>query len=214
MGPGRRPSHEPPIGLPEPATPGMSAEIMRPAIRSLLLASALFTAPLAVFGVGIAAPDVARAAVPNTKKLALVDLQRVLLETSQGKSAKKDLEKAVAKSSAKLERKAAELQKQYEDLQAKAAMLSEDELMRRQQDLMVAEQELQELYAEAQDDLAKKEALLMEKIYKNASAIVKSMAATEKIQIVLVKSELTVLYANPQLDITNKVIVAYDKKFQ
>ena len=60
------------------------------------------------------------------------------------------------------------------------------------------------------EDLAKKEALLMEKIYKNASAIVKSMAASENIQIVLVKSELTVLYANPQLDITNKVIVAYE----
>ena len=30
----------------------------------------------------------------------------------------------------------------------------------------------------------------------------------------LVRSELTVLYANPQLDITNKVIVAYDKQFK
>ncbi|PRP90593.1 periplasmic chaperone [Enhygromyxa salina] len=160
------------------------------------------------------APAPAEAAVPETKKLALVDLQRVLMETTQGKSAKKNLEKAVAKSSAKLERKAADLQKQYEDLQAKAAMLSESELMRRQQELMVAEQELQELYAAAQEDLAKKEGLLMEKIYKNASAIVKTMAKNEGIHVVLVRSELTVLYANPQLDITNKVIVAYDKKFK
>jgi outer membrane protein len=189
----------------------MSHEIMRSAVRSLLV-SAIFAAPVLV-GVGLT-PAEAAAAVPETKRLALVDLQRVLLETSQGKAAKKDLEQAVAKSTAKLERKAADLQKQYEDLQAKAAMLSEAELMRRQQDLMIAEQELQELYAEAQEDLAKKEGLLMEKIYKNASAIVKTMAAEESIEIVLVRSELTVLYANPQLDITNKVIVAYDKKFQ
>jgi outer membrane protein len=195
----------------------MSASIMRPSIRSFLLAGAVFAAPiaapLAAFGMGMA-PGLADAAVPETKRIALVDLQRVLMETTQGKGAKKDLEKAVAKSSSKLERKAADLQKQYEDLQAKAAMLSETELMRRQQDLMVAEQELQELYAAAQEDLAKKEGLLMEKIYKNASAIVQSMAAEDKVQIVLVRSELTVLYANPQLDITNKVIVAYDKKFQ
>jgi outer membrane protein len=194
----------------------MSATIMRSSIRSLLLASAVF-APLAgsiaALGVGMA-PGLVHAAVPETKRIALVDLQRVLMETAQGKGAKKDLEKEVAKSSAKLERKAADLQKQYEDLQAKAAMLSESELMRRQQDLMIAEQELQELYAGAQEDLAKKEGLLMEKIYKNASAIVQSMAAEEKVQIVLVRSELTVLYANPQLDITNKVIVAYDKKFK
>lgn len=174
----------------------------------------MFAAPFAVFGATVASPTQADAAVPETKRLAIVNLQRVLLETKQGKSGTSSLEKAVAKSTAKLERKAADLQKQYEDLQAKAAMLSESELMRRQQDLMLAEQELQELYGAAQEDMAKKEALLMEKIYKNASAIVKAMAKDENIQIVLVSSELTVLYTNPQLDITNKVIVAYDKKFK
>jgi outer membrane protein len=207
MGPRRRDR----VTLPEPVTPGMSAEIMRSAVRSLLV-SAIFAVPVLV-GVAVT-PATATAAVPETKRMALVDLQRVLLETSQGKAAKKDLEQAVAKSTAKLERKAADLQKQFEDLQAKAAMLSEAELMRRQQELMTAEQELQALYGEAQEDLAKKESLLMEKIYKNAGAIVKTLATDESIQIVLVRSELTVLYANPQLDITNKVIVAYDKKFQ
>ena len=113
-----------------------------------------------------------------------------------------------------LERKAADLQKQYEDLKAKATLLSEAELYKRQQDLMLAEQELQQLYVEAQEDLAKKEGLLMEKIYKNASTIVNQLAKDEGIQIVLVRSELTVLHANPQLDITNKVIVAYDKQFK
>jgi outer membrane protein len=185
---------------------------MRSPIRSLLLASAII-APPAIFGVGMLGASPAEAAVPQTKKIALVDLQRVLLETSHGKSAKKDLEKAVAKSTAKLERKAADLQKSYEDLQAKANMLSEAELYKRQQDLMATEQELQQLYSEAQEDLGKQEALLMEKIYKNASTVVKKMAKDEAIQIVIVRSELTVLYANPQLDITNKVIVAYDKQF-
>jgi outer membrane protein len=175
------------------------------------LASVLVAAPRAA---GPRRPRSAAAAGPQTKKKARVDSKRVLLETSQGKSAKKNLEKAVTKSSAKLERKAADLQKQYEDLQAKAAMLSEAELMRRQQELMLAEQELQQLYTEAQEDLAKKEGLLMEKIYKNASVVAKDLAKSEGVQIVMVRSELTVLYANPQLDITNKVIVAYDKKFK
>ena len=187
---------------------------MRSPIRSLLLASAVFAAPAMLGGVLTLSALQAEAAVPETKKIALVDLQRVLMETSQGKTAKADLEKAVAKSTAKLERKAADLQKQYEDLKAKASLLSEAELYKRQQDLMTAEQELQQLYMEAQEDLAKKEGLLMEKIYKNASTVVTQMAKDEGLQIVLVRSELTVLYANPQLDITNKVIVAYDKQFK
>jgi outer membrane protein len=195
----------------------MSAEIMRSTVRSLrsLFVSAVVAVPvMGVFGMVSMASGSAMAAVPETKRMALVDLQRVLLETSQGKAAKKELEQAVAKSTARLERKSADLHKSYEDLQAKAAMLSETELMRRQQELMATEQELQQLYTEAQDDLAKKEGMLMDKIYKNAAAIVKAMAAEESIEIVLIRSELTVLYANPQLDITNKVIVAYDKKFQ
>lgn len=192
----------------------MSAPIMRSPFRSLLLASAVFAAPALIGGGAMLSATPAEAAVPDTKKIALVDLQRVLLETSQGKTAKADLEKAVAKSTAKLERKAADLQKQYEDLKAKATLLSEAELYKRQQDLMLAEQELQQLYVEAQEDLAKKEGLLMEKIYKNASTIVNQLAKDEGIQIVLVRSELTVLHANPQLDITNKVIVAYDKQFK
>jgi outer membrane protein len=192
----------------------MSAPIMRSPIRSLLLASAVFAAPALIGGGLMLSAEPAGAAVPDTKKVALVDLQRVLMETSQGKIAKADLEKAVAKSTAKLERKAADLQKSYEDLKAKATLLSEAELYKRQQELMTAEQELQQLYMEAQEDLAKKEGLLMEKIYKNASTIVAQMAKDEGLQIVLIRSELTVLYANPQLDITNKVIVAYDKQFK
>jgi outer membrane protein len=192
----------------------MSAQLMRSPFRSLLFASALFAVPAMIGGAMTLSAAPAEAAVPDTKKIALVDLQRVLLETSHGKSAKADLEKALAKSTAKLERKAADLQKSYEDLRAKATMLAESELYKRQQDLMIAEQELQQLYMEAQEDLAKKEGLLMEKIYKNASTIVAQMAKDEGIQIVLVRSELTVLYANPQLDITNKVIVAYDKQFK
>src|SRR5690606_12125171 len=146
----------------------MSAPTMRSPFRSLLLASAVFAAPALIgSGLMLSAPSV-EAAVPDTKKIALVDLQRELLDSSQGKTAKADLEKAVAKSTAKLERKAADLQKQYEDLRAKATLLSEAELYKRQQDLILAEQELQQLYMEAQEDLAKKEGLLMEKIYKNA----------------------------------------------
>ncbi len=176
----------------------------------MLLASALVAGTTAVSLL----PAPAQAAVPDTKKIALVDLQRVMLETAQGKKAKKNLEQAVAKSSAKLERKAADLQKKYEDLQAKAAMLSESELIKRSERLQTDEAEIQELYEATQADLVKKEGLLMEKIYKNTAAIVKQMAKAEGVQLVLVRSELTILYTNPQLDITNKVIVAYDKKFK
>lgn len=158
-------------------------------------------------------PQPAQAAgVAALQKVAVVEVQRVLLETRQGTKAKKKLEKSFAKSQTKLDRKTKELQKKAEDLRAKAAMLSGAELQKRQQELMIKDQELQQLYSELQERLAREEGMLVEKVYKNTKAIVSKIAAEDGIQIVLVRSPDTVVHASPRLDITNRVIVAYDKK--
>jgi outer membrane protein len=178
--------------------------------RSLTLAAALCAAPL----LSMVSTSAEAAAPSELKKIAVVDIQRCLLETKQGQAGTKDLEKTLARSQAKLERAQRDLQKQVADLQAKASMLSQQEGMRRQEELMRKEQELQQLVQEQQTKLAEKEAQLMDKVYRNVAKIVKAMATAEGIQIVLVRSPMSVLYANPKIDLTNKVIVAYDKKYK
>ena len=84
--------------------------------------------------------------------------------------------------------------------------------MKRQEALMRSEAELQELYERYAQDLSQKEAMLTEKIYSKTSKVAEQIAKREDIQMVLVRSDSTVLYANPKIDITNRVIVAYDKK--
>ncbi len=150
--------------------------------------------------------------VETLERLALLDLQRCLTETKEGKRAKKKLEGTFAKGQARIDRKTQDLQKRFRDLQAKASMLSEPELIRRQQELMLAEQEVQQLSMELEQDVAEKEAVLTETIYKKLEEIVAQVALEENLQVVLVRSQLNVLYFNPQLDITNRVIVRYDKK--
>lgn len=176
--------------------------------RVLLLVAAVTAGVLSASPVA-AAPA---ATVKALERLALVDLQRCLLETTQGTKGKKDLEAVFAKGQSQLDKKTADLKKKYDDLMAKRAMLSDDEIGKRQQELMAKDEELQQLYAKLQEDVATKEAQLTEKIYKNVSAIVKDIAAEEDLQIVLVRAPANVLYANPKLDVTNRVIVAYDKK--
>ena len=159
-----------------------------------------------------AAPATAQAAVPKIEKLALVDVQRCLMETTEGKRAKKDLEKTFAKGQARLEGKAKKLEQGLRDLQAKAPMLSQGELAKRQEALMRSQAELQQLSVRLQEEVAQKEALLTEKIYTKVSKIVKQIALEESVSVVLVRSEMTVMYANPRLDLTNRVIVRYDSK--
>lgn len=152
-------------------------------------------------------------AVPQMEKIALVEFQRCMLETAQGIKAKKKLESTFAKGQAKLDRESEELAKEVEDLKVKATMLSPAELERRQITLMQKQEKLQQLYLELQQELSQEEAKLVEKVYKNVSGIVAQIAKEEGIQIVLVRSPETVLYANPKLDLTNRIIVAYDKKY-
>lgn len=175
----------------------------------------LFLAAAVSAGV-LAAPPVVAAPAPATvkalEKIALVDLSRCLLETTQGSKGKKELESSLAKGQSQLDKKAEDLRKKVDDLMAKRAMLSDGEIAKRQQELVLKDQELQQLYQQLQEDVATKEAQLTEKIYKNVATIVKDIAAEEGLQIVLVRAPMTVLYANPKLDLTNRVIVAYDKK--
>lgn len=176
-------------------------------------ASFAIAAVLALGTAGSAiAADAPRAGTYALEKLAVVDIQRCLLETKEGKKAKGNLERTMQKGQAKLDKKAADLQKGVGDLQAKASMLSEAELRKRQESLMRAQAELEEISVQLQEDVANEEALLTEKIYKKVSAIVAQIAIEEKLQVVLVRSEMTVLYVDPKLDLTNRVIVRYDKE--
>ncbi len=150
--------------------------------------------------------------VLTLERLAVVDVQRCLLETKEGKKAKTELERSMARGQARIEKKSNDLQQRLADLQAKASMLSEPELRKRQEDLMRGQAELEELSAKLQEDVGEKEALLTEKIYKNVSTIVAQIAIEEKLQAVLVRSEMTIIYVDPKLDLTNRVIVRYDKE--
>lgn len=174
-----------------------------------MLALALAAVALSVVA---APPEKAVAAeVEALERIALVDIQRCIMETKEGKRAKKDLEDTFAKGQARIDRKAKDLQKRFADLQAKAPMLSEAELMKRQEELVRSQSELEQLGMELQQEVMEKESLLTEQIYGRVSDIVAQIALEEKIQVVLIRSEMTVLWADPKLDLTNRVIVRYDK---
>ena len=154
----------------------------------------------------------ASADVDRLEKVAVVDVQRCIMETREGRDARENLEKSFSRNNAKLEQRAKKHQGKIEDLRNKASILSQADLMKRQEALMRSEAELQELYERYAQDLSQKEAMLTEKIYSKTSKVAEQIAKREDIQMVLVRSDSTVLYANPKIDITNRVIVAYDKK--
>lgn len=171
---------------------------------SALTGLALLGAPVA----SIMTPTVASAEVPKVKKVAMVDMQRVLNETKAGKAARTKLERSSKSKQAKFDKKRAALESEA----AKLGSLSGQELMAAQEKLQRDSIELQNMLMALEQELGEQHNKLLEKMYKNAQAIVADMAKDQGLDLVLVRDPMTVIWAKDAFDITGAVVKAYDKK--
>ncbi len=175
-------------------------------LRRLTLTSLLC---LTAFAGLVSTPATVHAAVPEIGKIAVVDMQRVLNETSAGKQARKDLESASSAKQKKLDK----LQKKFEEGQAKLAELKGEALLAAQEKLQADYLELQSMYMTLQQELAEQESRTLEKMYGNCQTLAKDMAKELGLDLVLIRDQSTVLFVADGVDVTDDVIKRYDKKF-
>lgn len=142
-------------------------------------------------------------------KLAVVDLQRALEETEDGKKAKAKLKADFDRKQHELDAKQDELKKIKEDLDKKLPLMkpeAADAEKKKFQDRFV---ELQQTYQRLQQDLAKKEQDATSGIFRKLSTVVGTIAEREHFAMVLEKNS-AVVWSQPALDITNEVIRLYN----
>lgn len=176
------------------------------ALRRFLLplCAALFVgAPVA-----LAPTTDAHAEVPKVGKLAMVDMQRVLNETKAGKSARAKLEKSSKAKQAKFDKKREKLESDASKLDT----LTGNQLAAAQEKLQQESMELQNMLMALEQELAKQQQQLLEEMYSNSQAIVADIAKSKGLDLVLVRDQMTVIYAKTGLDITAEVVKSYDKK--
>ena len=172
--------------------------------KSLTLAVALSLGGM----VSLAPVSQARAEVPAVKKIAMVDMQRVLNETVAGKRARKELESSSKSKQTKLDKKRQKLEADA----AKLEGMSGESLMAAQEKLQRESMELQSMLYALEQELGEQHNKLLEKMYRNAQDIVADMAKSEGVDLVLVRDQMTVIYAQDSFDITGAVIKKYNAK--
>ena len=150
----------------------------------------------------------ANADIPQVKKVAVVDMQRVLNETVAGKRARKALEQSSQTKQKKLDKKRSALEAEA----AKLKNLKGQELMAAQEKLQRESLELQSMLYTLQTELSEQESKLLETIYRNSQTIVAKLAKDMGLDLVLVRDEMTVIYTQTGLDITADLIKRYNKK--
>jgi len=141
-------------------------------------------------------------------RVAVVDVQRAMMQTEDGLRVQATLKKEFDKRQQELNKKQADLQKQKEDIDKQSKVLSKDAYQKRLEELQRQMMELQTLFVDYNKGLDKEQKEKTEPIFEKIMAIVKRIATTENYDIVVDKT--TVAYVRTDLDLTDKCIQMYN----
>ena len=145
-------------------------------------------------------------------KIGFVDMQKAIQEVGAGKKAKKELEEEFNKKKKELEKKEADIKKMGEDFEKRSMAMNEDARMKKQTEIRQEMAKYQETAAKAQMEIQKKERDLTKPIVDKLRSMMEEIAKKEDFTVILEKSENSVMWAKKDIDLTDRLIKAYDGK--
>ena len=157
---------------------------------------------------------VAEKATAQKVKIAFVNLRRALHETNEGKKALKKLTSKKNKMQKEIETKEKAIMKMKANIEKKQNILSKEALQKEVEKYYQAVTELQQIYWQYQRELTEKEAKATEKILVKMQEILKSMGQADGYTMIYDSSSGAVVWAPNHLDLTDKLITAYNKKYK
>ncbi len=165
-----------------------------------LLGLALITFSAVLFSAGVSgAADI---------KIGYVDFQKVQQESKAGKEAVKTIEKMFKDKQSQLDQRQSELEKMLQELEKQSTMLSADVKKQKEEKLQKEYKELQRFKSDSEEELNKKKAELAKGMYDDVAAVITKFGKEEGYTLILERS--VVLYAPEAVDVTEKIIKAYD----
>ena len=158
----------------------------------------------------ILASFLSTAALAAEVKIGYIDMQKAIQETAAGKKAKKELEEEFNKKKKDLEKKEADIKKMHEDFEKRSMAMNEDARMKKQQEIRAEMGKYQEVAGKAQMEIQKRERDLTQPIVTKLRSIIDDLAKKEEFTVILEKAENSVMWAKKDIDLTERVIKAYD----
>ena len=143
-------------------------------------------------------------------KVAVVDMQRAMNETEDGRKAKANLKKVFEERQKTLDKQQNDLKALKESLEKQRDVLSRDVLAKKLEEYQKAFADLQTTYMEFQRELASKEGELTKDIIERMQRIMRRVGQTEGYTLVLERSESGVVYVPSNYDLTDMLIQRYN----
>lgn len=167
---------------------------------------------LGVLGFGFQPAAQAKTAPSSELKVAVVDLQRAINETEEGKKAEQSLNTSLAEKKRKFEIMKAELEELRKDFEKQRLVLSGKPLEDKRQALQQKLIELEQTGAGYEQELSQKKAEALKKIVIGLQAVVQEIGQKESFSFIFEKSQGGVLFSSGAEDITERVIQTYNNR--
>ncbi len=144
-------------------------------------------------------------------RLAVVDMQRAILETEQGRHAKNSLKTVFEAHQEELNAVQERLKRQKSDIEKQQRLIAPAALQKRMADYQEQVVNLQKVYLQYQQELAQREAELTKQILVNLQGVVRQIGTAEGYTAVFDQSG--VVWAPTHIDLTDRVIAEYNRQF-
>jgi len=141
-------------------------------------------------------------------KIAVVDVQRAVMETEDGLRAQATLKKLFDRRQHELDARQDELKRARDDIEKQAKVISKDALQRRMNEWQQSMAELQGVFMEFNKELQKEQNKMTQPILNRVLSVLRQVAAQDGYDAILERN--AVPYARTDLDITDRVIQRYN----
>lgn len=146
-------------------------------------------------------------------KVGLVNIQKIMSSTKEGKSVNKTLEKSYNAKKKQLKTQEQAIMKLQEKFKKQDAVLSDAAKMKKSQEIAQKMEAARRQAAQFEQEIRKQEAELKKPILEKLKTVIDKISQQEKVSMTFEVSASPVVYAANKVDLTDKVIKAYDKKY-
>jgi outer membrane protein len=165
-----------------------------------MLRNSILTAAAALCLVALAGPVAAQS------KIGFVNTERILREAVPAQRAQKKIEAEFAKRDQEMQKTGEQLKRMQDELDKDSVTLSESQRRNKEREFGELNREFQRKQREFREDLNQRRNEELAQVIEQANRVIRQLAEQEKYDIIFQDA----VFANPRIDITEKVIKALE----
>lgn len=145
-------------------------------------------------------------------RIGYIDLQKVLVRSVAGVAAREQLERERAAMTKDLEARKTEIDKLREELEKKGLVLSVDARREKEELLQRKVRDARRLGEDLDKELQRKEQQMVGRIGQEVVGVIERVGKDRGFLMILEKRGASVIYGDPESDITDEIIKLYDQE--